>query len=176
MGPARAELLKALDPKDPHCRFRIYTPVTEGGENIYVHAKIMIVDDLFLRVGSANMNNRSMGLDSECDLVIDGRDNNKVASAIKALRRELMAEHLGKKISDVEAELTSTGSLIATIENLRGDGRTLAPFKPPEWDALRKAVVKSEALDPEHPDELLDTGSTTLIKNLDQNSSSRDIA
>ena len=31
------------------------------GADIYVHAKIMIVDDRILRVGSANMNNRSLG-------------------------------------------------------------------------------------------------------------------
>jgi phosphatidylserine/phosphatidylglycerophosphate/cardiolipin synthase-like enzyme len=29
-----------------------------------VHAKVMVVDDRLLRVGSANLNNRSMGLDS----------------------------------------------------------------------------------------------------------------
>jgi phospholipase D1/2 len=173
MGPARAELLKALDPKDPHGRFRIYTPVTDGGEHIYVHAKIMIVDDFILRVGSANMNNRSMGLDSECDLVIDGRVNSKVTPAIAALRSELMAEHLGKNPSEVQTEFASTGSLIAAIENLRGSGRTLAPFEPPEWDALRKAIAKTEALDPEHPEEILETGSAKLVDKLDRNSVSR---
>jgi phosphatidylserine/phosphatidylglycerophosphate/cardiolipin synthase-like enzyme len=49
MGPARAELVKALDRRDRYGRFRIYTPVTKGGEDIYVHAKIMIVDDDVLR-------------------------------------------------------------------------------------------------------------------------------
>ena len=36
-----------------------------------VHAKVMIVDDRSARVGSANLSNRSMGLDTECDLVLD---------------------------------------------------------------------------------------------------------
>jgi phospholipase D1/2 len=67
MSPARYHLMKAVEARDPHGRFRIYTPVTEGGLDIYVHAKIMIVDDQFFRVGSANLNNRSMGQDSECD-------------------------------------------------------------------------------------------------------------
>ena len=31
----------------------------------------MIVDDEIFRIGSANMNNRSMGLDSECDVFVD---------------------------------------------------------------------------------------------------------
>ena len=36
-----------------------------------VHSKVMIVDDRFLRVGSANLNNRSMGADTECDLAFE---------------------------------------------------------------------------------------------------------
>ena len=72
MGSARARLMRVARAADRHGRFRIYTPVTEAGEDIYVHSKIMIVDDDLLRVGSANMNNRSLGLDSECDLMIDG--------------------------------------------------------------------------------------------------------
>ncbi len=36
-----------------------------------VHSKVMIVDDGFLRVGSANLNNRSMGADTECDLAFE---------------------------------------------------------------------------------------------------------
>lgn len=33
-----------------------------------VHSKVMAVDDRLLRIGSANLNDRSMGLDTECDL------------------------------------------------------------------------------------------------------------
>ena len=36
-----------------------------------VHSKVMIIDDRFLRVGSANLNNRSMGADTECDLAFE---------------------------------------------------------------------------------------------------------
>ena len=70
MSTARAELLDVVRKCDRHGRFRIFYPVTEGREDIYVHSKITIVDDRLLRVGSANLNNRSMGLDSECDLLI----------------------------------------------------------------------------------------------------------
>ncbi|HEX8241737.1 MAG TPA: phospholipase D-like domain-containing protein [Allosphingosinicella sp.] len=151
MGPARAELVKALDRKDRYGRFRIYTPVTTGGADIYVHAKIMIVDDHVIRVGSANINNRSMGLDSECDVMIDCRlpGNESAGPAIKRLRADLIAEHLGTDPSEVAASFDKTGSLIATIERLRGDGRTLLPFRPPEFSAALTAVAKSELLDPE---------------------------
>ena len=54
----------------PASRLHWYVPYT-GETPIYVHAKMMIVDDEILRIGSANFNNRSMGLDSECDVFID---------------------------------------------------------------------------------------------------------
>ena len=38
-----------------------------------IHSKVMVVDDRLLRIGSANINNRSMGTDTECDLSDRGR-------------------------------------------------------------------------------------------------------
>ncbi len=151
MSPARARLMHRIGEADRHRRFRIYTPVTRGGEDIYVHAKIVVVDDALLRVGSANMNNRSMGLDSECDVLIDGRRpaNEGAAGRIAAIRADLLAEHLGVAPDAVEAKLAATGSLIATIEALRGSGRTLVPFTPPRLNAAQAAIAESEALDPE---------------------------
>src|SRR5918997_3216998 len=52
MDPARAKLLQALGKADRHGRLRVYTPVTKGGCDIYVHSKITIVDGEMLRVGS----------------------------------------------------------------------------------------------------------------------------
>ena len=156
MGPARAELVGALERKDRYGRFQIYTPVTKGGEDIYVHAKIMIADDLVIRVGSANLNNRSMGLDSECDVMIDARlpANRGAGEAIARLRADLIAEHLGCEPAEVAARFKETGSLVATIERLRASsGRTLLPFRPPEFSAALTAVARKELLDPEGPDQ-----------------------
>jgi phosphatidylserine/phosphatidylglycerophosphate/cardiolipin synthase-like enzyme len=156
MGPARAELVRALERRDRYGRFRIYTPVTAGGTDIYVHAKIMIVDDKVIRVGSANVNNRSMGLDSECDVVVDAHlaANRGAEAAIERLRAGLLAEHLGTGPAEVAAAFGETGSLIATVERLRGPpGRTLLPFRPPEFNAVLTAVAKKELLDPEGPDQ-----------------------
>ena len=55
-------------------RLRILYPRSYDDETsapVMVHSKVMIVDDEFLRVGSANLNNRSMGADSECDLAFE---------------------------------------------------------------------------------------------------------
>jgi phosphatidylserine/phosphatidylglycerophosphate/cardiolipin synthase-like enzyme len=156
MSPARYELMQALRERDKHGRFRIYGPVTEQGADIYVHAKLMFVDDLYLRAGSANMNNRSMGLDSECDVLIDGSSDPEAQRKIARLRTDLLAEHLGAKAAEVDSCLRESGSLIGCIERLRGRGRTLVPLEPKEPNAIVKKLARSEAFDPEAPDELFE--------------------
>jgi phospholipase D1/2 len=153
MSPARYELMKALAEKDKKGRFRIYYPVTEQGEEIYVHAKIMIVDDRALRVGSANMNNRSMGLDSECDLAIDVSDDDRARSTVAELRSDLLGEHLGVEPAEIARCFAETGSLIGCIEKMRGDGRSLVPLEPEEPNAALKKMAKDELLDPESAEE-----------------------
>jgi phosphatidylserine/phosphatidylglycerophosphate/cardiolipin synthase-like enzyme len=153
MGSARAALFDALVQIDHHDRFQIYTPVTGGQHPIYVHSKLMIVDDRILRVGSANFNNRSMGLDSECDVAIEAAEAEGPDPAIQALRERLMAEHLGTDPAKVRATIEQTGSLIGAIEILRGPGKTLIPFDPGEWSDTSLAIGASELLDPESVDE-----------------------
>jgi phosphatidylserine/phosphatidylglycerophosphate/cardiolipin synthase-like enzyme len=151
MSPARARLMTMLEKADKHGRLRIYTPVTQGGEDIYVHSKITIVDDVMLRVGSANINNRSMGLDSECDLLIDARiaGNEGAEAKIAAIRADLMGEHLGVEPVAVAAKFAECGSLVRTVEALRGSGRTLMPLAWEEPNAIEAKIAESEALDPE---------------------------
>ena len=158
MGPARAKLMDRLREVDTHRRFRIYTPVTACGVDIYVHSKIMIVDDEMIRVGSANLNNRSMGLDSECDLLIDSREPHNAAAGeqIEKLRNDLLAEHLGVEPAQIAARFAATGSLIAAVEELSGMGRTLLPYRPEQPNRLEAAIADSEALDPESSGEVFE--------------------
>ena len=156
MSPARYHLVNALKDKDRGGRFAIYYPVTEGGADIYVHAKIMIVDDCMLRVGSANMNNRSMGLDSECDLLIDASDDAAARATIAELRTDVLAEHLGAEPAQVAGCFAEAGSLIACIERMRGKGRTFVPLEPEEPSGAEKMLAQSELLDPEAADELFE--------------------
>ena len=75
MHVTRSRMIRQLQARDPHRRFRILYPVTESGQPIYVHAKIMIVDDVLLRIGSSNIDRRSMGFDTECDVAITATDD-----------------------------------------------------------------------------------------------------
>jgi phospholipase D1/2 len=151
MGSARARLLTMLRRCDRFRRLRVYTPVTAGEQPIYVHAKIMIVDDRLLRVGSSNLNNRSMGYDTECDLALEADDDTHLSCAIRNFRTRLLAEHLGTTAEQVSAIVSERRSLIAAIELLSGPGRSLRPFDPPEINDAEKALADHELFDPERP-------------------------
>jgi phosphatidylserine/phosphatidylglycerophosphate/cardiolipin synthase-like enzyme len=118
MDGARIQLCHAIAEHDPADRFRIFIPYNAAGTPIYVHSKVMIVDDEVVRIGSANMNNRSMGLDSECDLFIDAArpGNEHAAPAVRQIRITLLAEHTGLTREEVAAALTSNPSMIDLIE------------------------------------------------------------
>ena len=158
MDTSRARLFQALQHRDPHGGLRLYHPFTEAGVPIYVHAKILIVDDRVLRVGSSNLNNRSLGLDTECDVSIDAcrPANESAEDTIRAIRDGLVAEHLGVAPRLVRNEVRKSGSLIATIEKLRGDGRSLRPYEVPDLNAVEAWLADNEALDPECPDEMFE--------------------
>ncbi|MGA1808374.1 phospholipase D-like domain-containing protein [Sphingobium sp. WW5] len=161
MDTARARLFEALKERDPHGKLRIYHPFTTRGAPIYVHAKILIVDDRLIRVGSSNMNNRSMRLDTECDVVIDtalpGNDGRQ--DAILAIRDDLIAEHLDLPRERVSAVIAQRG-LIAAIEELRTKpGRTLRPYEVPDLADVQAWLADNEVLDPEGPDEMFEAVS-----------------
>lgn len=155
MDTARARLMKALHQVDRYGRLAMYHPFTAGGEPVYVHAKIMVVDGNSIRVGSANFNNRSMRLDSECDVLVSGLDHDGVASAAIALRDGLIGEHLGIGAEKVGEEIAKLG-LIAAIEKLRGDGRSLRPYQLPVVSDASKWLADNELLDPEGPEEMFE--------------------
>lgn len=167
MDTARARLMESLRRIDHKKRFRLYHPQTEGGVPIYVHAKIMVVDDHVLRIGSSNMNNRSLGLDTECDVTFDSRRNGDKDDmhTIRAIRIGLIAEHLGREAKEVDARIQAEGSMIAAIEGLRGDGRTLVPYEALDLNAVEKWLADNEVLDPENPDEMFEkTAKTRLFR------------
>jgi uncharacterized membrane protein YdjX (TVP38/TMEM64 family) len=153
MGVLRARLLRRLRDADVHDRFRIYAPTVPdlGDARLNVHAKLMIVDGRFVRVGSANLNNRSMGLDSECDLALEDAGDGRVRAGALRLLANLLAEHLDVPQETVAHEIERTGSPIATIEALRGRPRTLVPLEGAVAPWLESVVPEASVVDPERP-------------------------
>jgi len=159
MDTARARLVAVLRERDIYGRFRLYHPCTTAGEAIYVHAKVTIIDDQIIRVGSSNFNNRSLRLDTECDVTIDAAASDcsaDVALAIAAIRDGLVAEHLGISRAVVSAKLAQTESLIETITALQTPGRSLRNYDLPDLSSLGEWLADTKLLDPEGPDEMFE--------------------
>ena len=155
MDSARALVVDRLWQADRHHRFQIYQPVNAADTPIYVHAKILVIDDRLLRVGSSNLNNRSLGFDTECDVAIEaepGAGGAATRATIVGFRDSLVAEHLDVAPAVLRAAIAGEGSLRAAIESLRRpSGKTLIPLAvDPPNDAERLLAI-SRLVDPERP-------------------------
>ena len=127
--------------------------LSEGGDaaaDVKIHSKLVIADDRLLHVGSANLCNRSLGLDTECDLVLEA-ETARHRAAILAMRNRLLAEHCGAEIREVEAQLAHNGgSLFGMLDALAGRDHRLEPIDDsPLQDQLLTPL--GLVADPERP-------------------------
>jgi phosphatidylserine/phosphatidylglycerophosphate/cardiolipin synthase-like enzyme len=151
MDSARERLVRMLWDADEHGRFGVYWPVVKGGESVYVHSKVMIVDDRVLRIGSSNLNNRSLGFDSECDVALEAEESrDDVRQHIVHTRDDLVAEHLGVPLEVFRAEEAQRGSFLAAVEALRGTGRSLRKFTEFMVSADASPFAENDLMDPDH--------------------------
>jgi uncharacterized membrane protein YdjX (TVP38/TMEM64 family) len=109
----------------------------------------MVVDDEWLRIGSANLSNRSMGMDSECDVTVEARGEARVKEAIRAFRDCLIAEYLALERETVASAVREAGSMSAAIETLNTGERTLKKLEAPALAPAQLAVA--EVGDPGEP-------------------------
>ena len=157
MGLLRARALGFLRAKDLHGRLRLVSPrVSSGAEAraINVHAKVLVIDDVLAKVGSANFSNRSMGLDTECDLAVEARDAASTAF-VASVRNRLLGEHLDLTADEVAARLAASGSLCHLIDNqvaTAAYGLVPLPDVTEPADApLDLTVFDGAVVDPEEP-------------------------
>jgi len=70
-------------------------------ESVHIHSKLTVIDNKFLRLGSSNICNRSMGMDTELDVTI-AANNDESARMIEAIRNDLIREHSGRELADIQ--------------------------------------------------------------------------
>jgi phosphatidylserine/phosphatidylglycerophosphate/cardiolipin synthase-like enzyme len=145
MDRARAVALRRLIAADVFGRFRAYCPLTPYGRPVIVHAKLCITDDRMARIGSANLNNRSLGLDTECELAV-AADDAQAAAAVEHLRNRLIGHYFGRSASDVARSILRHGGMIAGIEALN-HGR-LKLIEPPRMGPLGNLIASYHLGDP----------------------------
>ncbi|WP_421999189.1 VTT domain-containing protein [Reyranella sp.] len=130
----------------------LYPAVEQEGKktDTMIHSKVMVVDDWFLRVGSANLNNRSMGADTECDLAIEARTD-RDRSAIVGMRNRLLGEHCGVGAEQVAEALSVHGSLVRAALELGDRGHRLRPIDDGEPDEDTVSRLVEKVADPARP-------------------------
>jgi phosphatidylserine/phosphatidylglycerophosphate/cardiolipin synthase-like enzyme len=141
--------------------FGIYYPASVRGDGkesaTYIHSKLFLVDDRFLSVGSANMNNRSLGLDTELNVAWEApAADSEVGRTIRAARVDLLAEHVGARDAQVLENLSRRRGLVEYLNSLADRGSYRLRHHPLDIvseDYLWVTSVLPEGLpfDPEGP-------------------------
>ncbi|MGL4668024.1 MAG: phospholipase D-like domain-containing protein, partial [Saezia sp.] len=98
--------------------FMFYTPIPHKGlrdspanrfaQQVYVHAKLMIEDDAFFTLGSANTNIRSFAVDSELNIISDD------GATAKKTRYDLLKEYVGEIKKEFGEEFHNTEGEVLT--------------------------------------------------------------
>jgi phospholipase D1/2 len=132
-------------------RIRFLYPVSRSGDTevaVMVHSKLMIVDNRILRIGSANLNNRSMGADSECDLIFEAASEEH-RDFIASVRHRLIAHFCGLEEQTLAQD---EDRLLALLDDVsKGDGtKTLRKVESSGLTSTLATMVQPVA-DPERP-------------------------
>ena len=154
--------LKELASETGH-KVGIYYPacLDADGQEVptYIHSKLFLVDDRFLSVGSANMNNRSMGLDTEVNVVWEAAsEEHAIIESIRRIRVDLLAEHTAATDSPSARELVATNGLVDYLERLAasGSGRLRRhpslDVDPAEYESLTSLLPDGFPFDMEQPE------------------------
>ncbi len=134
-------------------------------KQIYVHAKLMIIDDRFVTIGSANMNDRSMTCDTEIAIAI--YDNNLLYNkAMKSsttfqknkfafeLRKKIWKHHLGSDIDNpldkIDNKIQSNGLIQKHIID-----ELFSPCFLPEFSPIPISVVNNDTVCPSYGKEIV---------------------
>ena len=147
----QARAIQRIRAKDKYGRFQAYYPQLAPNEEtfLYVHSKLIIVDDLYMKIGSSNINNRSMGLDTEVDLFLEAKDL-RIHEFITKVRRQLLSEHLNQS-TEWLTEQEGRISLLSLIESLSTNPRTLKMLKPTSHDWIDYITPHIPFFDSPHP-------------------------
>lgn len=106
-------------------RFAMFDLENAAGTPIYVHAKVCVVDDAWMTIGSDNLNLRSWTHDSEITCAVVDPDGDLP----RELRSRVWAEHLGLAVDDPRlADLE--GALALWNEQLGADGSRIRRHEP----------------------------------------------
>jgi phosphatidylserine/phosphatidylglycerophosphate/cardiolipin synthase-like enzyme len=151
MGENRDRLFSMLRGADRWRRLRLFHVRTGAAEpdEVKIHSKLVTLDHRFLRIGSSNLNNRSMGVDTECDIAIEA-ETPAAAAAIRRLEERLLSEHLGVSRAVLRAAQRRFPSLVEAVDAANRRSRRLVPFEVAAAETA-ELLLGSALLDPSRP-------------------------
>ncbi len=156
MDVLRSKLIHGLREKDHKNKLGVYIPHVPEMHNlgINVHSKMMIIDDRYIKIGSTNLSNRSMFLDSECDVVFEA-STEEHSDRIQQFRNERLGEFYQKSAGEIASEIQKYGNIHNFINEQQSDStRCLHSIDrvlvPPDEDEF----APSEIYDPYEPVDL----------------------
>lgn len=119
-------------------------------EEIYIHSKVAIANDVFMTIGSANINTRSMQVDSELNVVTESE------GVARKLRRELWRNHTGENAAVLNPEkienLDQLKDLYKNWGKLMEDNRKLMEAEKPLTMSLMEFEMLDEDITPHRYD------------------------
>lgn len=118
--------------------------LTNGVSDIYVHSKLMIVDDELVLIGSANVGRRSMTFDSEIQLAIVDSEG-RFASDFRA---DLWAEHLMVPRSAVTDFAAGYALMRAGAQSERSGHLKSYPYEVPGEPSIKHPYLINWLIDP----------------------------
>jgi phosphatidylserine/phosphatidylglycerophosphate/cardiolipin synthase-like enzyme len=143
LDPTRQARFDALEALGRHPNFTLAGIAGRDGARrrpTYVHAKLMLVDDLWATIGSCNLHDYSLAGHSEMNAAIWD------ASVVRALRCTLLAEHL-----DMETEELDDRAALRLYQRIARDNRCRMQTHDPDWQGLAFALVPEDyAVRPSH--------------------------
>lgn len=152
MGNNRDRLLRRLQAADRFRRLRVYYPTGCDGvtkAEVKIHTKLVLIDDRLIRIGSSNLNNRSMAVDTECDIAFEAV-NAQQRRRIRELRDRLIGCQLHVAPQLVAEAFEATSSLIEVIDRLN-DAAYLEPLEVSLTDGPTEPMPGTALLDPNEP-------------------------
>ena len=146
----RRRCVRLLRAADRFKRLRICYPIVPDldGATLGVHSKVLAIDDRLFRIGSSNLTNRSMRLDTECDLTIEAASASERLE-ISRLRNRLLGEHLGMSAEEVRDVLSNEPSLVRLVDSRSHTPRCLREL--PAEDHAIESIVDDDLVDPSRP-------------------------
>lgn len=153
MWAMRKRKIIELRKADKGGRLELYTCKLAGGKRnvLKIHSKIMTVDNRYVMIGSANLSNRSMGLDTECNLIVDCSNDEQKQKVVNRFRADLLAEHSGMPADKFDLENLKNGPLSKILQGQENKSRFIEEIEPVEPDDLDEIISESRLGDWEKP-------------------------